>query len=76
MLAILLASFAGAFGFSDGLDIPIWAGFLCMTGVYIVVGVILGFIGYRRLKQVKGLERAKENIQADLALAKHPTRTP
>ena len=50
LFAFLLASFAGSFGFADGLDIAIWAGFLCMTGVYLLVAGILGAFGYRRVK--------------------------
>jgi Putative Actinobacterial Holin-X, holin superfamily III len=76
LLAVVLASFAGGFGFSDAFNIALWAGFLCMTGVYLVLAAILGFLGYKRMKRLKGLELAKENVQADLAWAKHPTRTP
>jgi Putative Actinobacterial Holin-X, holin superfamily III len=73
VLAIILASFAGAFGFSAGFDIPLWAGFLCMTGVYLVLAAILGYAGYRKIKRVKGLEMTKASIEADIALVKSPT---
>jgi nitric oxide reductase large subunit len=70
--ALVLASFAGAFGFSDGLNIAIWAGFLCMTGVYVVLAGILTVLGVRRMKKVNGPEQTKRTIAANLAWIKNP----
>jgi hypothetical protein len=70
--ALVLASFAGAFGFSDGLNIAIWAGFLCMTGVYVVLAGILAFLGVGRMKKLGGPEQTKRTIAANLAWLKHP----
>jgi hypothetical protein len=75
MLALLLASFAGAFGFADGLNIPIWAGFLCMTGVYLVVIAIITPIGIRTLKRVGPPERTQRTVKDTLDWVKHPQRT-
>jgi hypothetical protein len=74
LLAVILASFAGAFGFSDGLNIALWAGFLCMTGVDLIVAVVLGLFGVRRLKTIGPARRTTETVKADIAWFKHPTR--
>jgi hypothetical protein len=73
--ALVLASFAGAFGFSDGLNIAIWAGFLCMAGVYVVAAGILTVLGLARVKSVGPPERTQRTMKDGLAWAKHPRRS-
>jgi hypothetical protein len=70
--ALVLASFAGGFGFSDGLNLSLWAGFLCMAGVYALIGGVLALVGIRRVKRVGGPERTARTIKANLAWVKHP----
>jgi hypothetical protein len=72
--ALVLASFAGGFGFAAGLNIAVWAGFLCMAGVYALIGGILAILGIGRVKSVGGPERTARTVKANLAWAKHPTR--
>jgi Putative Actinobacterial Holin-X, holin superfamily III len=72
--ALVLASFAGAFGFADGLNIAIWAGFLCMTGVYVLGAGILAVLGISRMKSLGPPERTKTQMAASIAWVKHPTR--
>jgi hypothetical protein len=74
LFALVLASFAGAFGFAAGLDIAIWAGFLCMTGVYLLAAGVLAVLGIGRMKTVGGPERTKRTVKADLAWVRHPRR--
>jgi hypothetical protein len=74
--ALVLASFAGGFGFSAGLNIGLWAGFLCMAGVYVVLAGILGAIGVVRMKRIHGPERTSTTMKATIAWAKHPTSKP
>jgi len=76
VLAVILASFAGAFGFADGLNIPVWAGFLCMTGVYVVIAAVLAFLGVGRVKSVTGPQRTQLSVQESLDWVKHPARHP
>jgi hypothetical protein len=71
---LVLASFAGAFGFSEGLDIGIWAGFLCMAGVYSVVAGVLAMLGIRRMKKLGPPARTQRTMRASLAWLKHPRR--
>jgi hypothetical protein len=70
--ALVLASFAGAFGFSDGLNIAIWAGFLCMTGVYLLLAGVVAVIGIKRMKKISGPEKTKTTVSETVAVVKHP----
>ena len=74
LFALVLASFAGAFGFADGLGIAVWAGFLCMTGVYLLVAGVLAALGIVNVKRVGPPERTQQTVKAALAWAKHPRR--
>jgi Putative Actinobacterial Holin-X, holin superfamily III len=72
--ALVLASFAGAFGFSDGLDIALWAGFLCMAGVYVVLAAVLGLLGVGRMKRLGPPKRTQRTVKDNVAWLKHPRR--
>jgi Putative Actinobacterial Holin-X, holin superfamily III len=74
MFALVLASFAGGFGFAAGLNIAIWAGFLCMAGVYAVAAGVLTVLGIGRMKSLGSPERTARTVKANLAWVKHPTR--
>jgi hypothetical protein len=76
LFALVLASFAGGFGFATGLNIGVWAGFLCMTGVYLVIAGVLVVFGIRRMKRVSGPKQTSSTVKATLAWARHPTRKP
>ena len=57
VLAIIMLSVAFAyFIHMTGLDLA-WC-FLIVFGVYVLLAALLGFIGYRQVKQVKAPERA------------------
>ena len=69
-LAVLLASFAAVYGFAQ--IMPIWAAFLVVAGIYLLIGAVLGFVASRRFRKIRGPERAK--VQLDLTketLARH-----
>lgn len=63
LFALVLASFAGGFGFSAGLNIALWAGFLCMAGVYVVLAGICAVLGIGRMKKVGGPERTQKTVK-------------
>ena len=46
-----------------GLDLA-WC-FLIVFGVYVLIAGLLGFVGVRKIKQVKPPERAIEQAEAD-----------
>jgi hypothetical protein len=72
--ALVLASFGAAFGFAEGLDIGIWAGFLCMAGVYVLLAGALALLGIGRMKKLGPPERTQRSVRANLAWLKHPRR--
>jgi hypothetical protein len=74
LFALVLASFAGGFGFADGLNLSLWAGFLCMAGVYAVLAGLLAVLGIGRMKSVGPPERTQRTVKANLAWVKHPRR--
>jgi hypothetical protein len=74
--ALVLASVAGGFGFSAGLNVALWAGFLCMAGVYVVFAGVLALLGIRRMKRLGGPERTSRTVKASLEWIKHPRRNP
>lgn len=73
--ALVLASFAGAFGFADGLNIANWAGFLCMAGVYAVLAGVFAVLGIGRVKRVGPPEQTKRTVKDSIAWLKHPRRS-
>jgi hypothetical protein len=75
VFAVVLASFGGAYGFADGLNLALWAGFLCMAGVYLVLAGLLAMVGVTRMKGVGPPVRTQRTVKANLAWAKHPRRT-
>ena len=61
VLAVILLSVAAAFGIATWL--PVWAGFLIVGGVYLIIAVILLLVGIRRMKRVKGPLRAQASVE-------------
>ncbi len=64
LLAIIMFSIALAFFIhwnGSGLDLH-WA-FLIVFGFYLLVAALLGFVGYRKVRQVRPSERAIEQAQ-------------
>jgi len=76
MLAIIMFSVALAYLIhwnGDGLDLH-WA-FLIVFGFYLLVAALLGFIGYRKVRKVRGPERAiaqAQETKAALTQARRP----
>jgi hypothetical protein len=72
LFALAMASVAGGFGFAAGLNIGVWAGFLCMTGVYAVIAGVAAVLGIRRVKSVGPPKRTQRTVKDSIAWAKHP----
>ena len=68
VMAGLLASFAAVYGLNR--VFPVWASFLIVAGIYVLVASILGFLAYRNFKRIKGPERAIAANAATLAALK------
>ncbi len=60
-LAFIFALVAGAYGIVAA-GLPVWAGFLIVTGVLLLVALILVLVGRSSAKKVKGPERAMAQV--------------
>jgi hypothetical protein len=67
----LLATWAAVYGLVEGADLPVWASFLIVAGVYLVIAIVLGIIGVYRLKRARGpqvavaeMQRTKQIVEA------------
>jgi uncharacterized membrane protein YqjE len=55
-LALMLASFAAVYGLAQVM--PVWAAFLVVAGVYLLLAALLGYLAARRFRKLRGPERA------------------
>jgi len=56
VVAFLLLSFAAVYGLAEVM--PLWAAFLVVAGVYLVIAAVFGFVANRSFRGLKGPERA------------------
>jgi hypothetical protein len=56
----LLLSFAAVYGLSAGTGLALWASFLIVALVYLLIALIVAFIGSRQLKKARGPALASE----------------
>jgi len=61
-LATILLSFAAVYGLA--VVMPVWAAFLVVAGVYLLVAAVLGFVGMRKFRALRGPQKAQ--LQAQL----------
>jgi hypothetical protein len=67
LLALLMLCFAGSFGIAAGASIPVWAGFLCITGVFVIIGGVLGVVGVLAFSRISGPEQTISTVKEGLA---------
>jgi hypothetical protein len=72
MLALLVLCFAAGFGLAAGASIPVWAGFLCVGGLFVIIAGALGAVGARALTRLGGPELTMSTVKASLATLRHP----
>jgi len=76
LFALLFASVAGALGISEGADLPFWAGFVCIAGLYGGIAGLLGLAGLGKVARVQPPQRTIRTVKDDLEWARHPTTAP
>jgi len=59
----LLFTWAAVYGLSAGTGLSLWASFLIVGGVYLLVALLLAFLGVRNLKKARGPEQAVVELQ-------------
>lgn len=67
-IAVLLLSFALAWGINDAVDNP-WAGFLIVGILWGIGAAVLAATGKKKLDEVRGPEVTTAELKADAALA-------
>jgi hypothetical protein len=76
LFAFLFLSVAGALAISDGADLPLWAGFVCIGGGFGALAGLLAMAGVGKFVKVRGPQRTIRTVKDDIAWAKHPTVAP
>lgn len=76
LFAFLFLAVAAALAISEGADLPLWAGFVCIGGGFGGLAGLLAMAGVGKVVKVKGPQRTIRTVKADLAWAKHPTVAP
>jgi hypothetical protein len=74
--ALLLLSVAAALGIADGFDLPTWAGFLIVGGLYGAGAALFAALGLGKVTKVGPPQRTIRTVKDDLEWAKHPTVAP
>lgn len=59
----ILVTWAAVYGLTAGTGLPLWASFLIVAAVYLVVAGILAFVGVRSLQKARGPEQAMAEMQ-------------
>jgi hypothetical protein len=73
---MLLLSIAAALGISAGFDLPVWAGFLIVGGLYGAGAGLFAALGLANVVKVGPPQRTIRTVKDDIAWAKHPTVAP
>ena len=66
-VVLILLSFAAAYGFVAA-GIPPWAGFLIVSGAYVLVAGLALLIGVFKIRRMTGLRRTRASVHDSLAL--------
>ena len=74
--ALLLLSFAAAFGISEGFDWDLWIGFVIVGAVYAMGAGLFGLLGVGKVQGVGPPQRTIRTVKDDIAWVKHPTVAP
>jgi hypothetical protein len=74
LLSLLVLCFAAGFGLSAGADIPIWAGFLCVGGLFLLIAGGLGVYGAKAFSRISGPDQTVTTVKQNLASLRHPRR--
>jgi hypothetical protein len=57
LFALLLFAFSLAFGIDEIFDWPLWSGFAIVGVLLVLLAVLLGYIGLRKAKKIRGPEQ-------------------
>jgi uncharacterized membrane protein YqjE len=66
-LVLMLLCFALAYGLNT-LGVPLWASFLIVTGIVVLLAALAILIVRQKVRRVSGLTKTRQTVQEDLAL--------
>jgi uncharacterized membrane protein YqjE len=66
-LVLMLLCFALAYGLNT-LGVPLWASFLIVAGICVLLAALAILIVRQKLQRVSGLTKTRQTVQEDLAL--------
>jgi hypothetical protein len=75
VLGLFMLCFTAAFAIAEEGGVPVWAGLLCVAGLFVVVGGALGFVGARAFASISGPERTKLSLKSIRSAIRHPRRS-
>jgi hypothetical protein len=70
LLAIVMASFAAAYGIDTVDAIDTWLAFLIVFGAYLLIAAVLAFIGVRKVKKVRAPEQTIAAVKSNKQVLK------
>jgi hypothetical protein len=76
LFAFVFLSVASALAISEGADLPLWAGFVCIGGGFGGLAGLLAVAGLGKVVKVKPPERTIRTVKDDITWARHPTTAP
>lgn len=76
LFGLILLCFAASFGLAAGANIPVWAGFLCIGGLFAIGAGALVVLGVLNLKKIGPPTRVVSSVKADLAFARRRGQSP
>jgi hypothetical protein len=70
VLAIIMGSFAAAYGIDTIDGIGTWLAFLIVFGIYLLIAAVLGLIGVRKVKKVRPPEKTIAAVKSNKQIVK------
>jgi uncharacterized membrane protein YqjE len=74
-LVLMLLCFALAYGLNT-LGVPLWASFLIVTGIVVLLAALAILIVRHKVQRVSGLTKTRQTVQEDLALLRRDDGPP
>jgi uncharacterized membrane protein YqjE len=75
-LVLMLCCFALAYGLEAAFGWPLWADFLIVAGVCVLLAIVAGLIVWLKVRGMSGLRETRKTVQEDLAMLKRDGESP
>lgn len=75
-LVLMLCCFALAYGLEAAFGWPLWADFLIVAGVCVLLAVVASLVVRLKVRGMAGLRETRKTVQEDLAMLKRDGESP